>query len=234
MKLLKDGKNVVFDENGEVSEISKKAIAGIMELAPSLTAFGNCVPTSYLRLEPNQEAPTKICWGERNRSALVRVPLGWSKNAVEMFKIANEGLEPSNVNTSQKPTFEFRVPDGSADIYLLISALAVAVREGLSNPNALQIADKFKIEGNIFREEYKDVADKLPNLPTSCVESSKKLQEQKAIYTKNNVFPSEVIDYQIKKLQAFNDENLSQKIQTTLEPEKTKIINDLVNKFINC
>jgi glutamine synthetase len=138
------------------------------------------------------------------------------------------------VNTSQKPTFEFRVPDGSADIYLLISALAVAVREGLSNPNALQIADKFKIEGNIFREEYKDVADKLPNLPTSCVESSKKLQEQKVIYTKNNVFPSEVIDYQIKKLQAFNDENLSQKIQTTLEPEKTKIINDLVNKFINC
>lgn len=60
------------------------------------------------------------------------------------------------------------------------------------------------------------------------------MQEQKAIYTKNNVFPSEVIDYQIKKLQAFNDENLSQKIQATLEPEKTKLIKDLVNKFINC
>ena len=76
MKLLKDGKNVVFDENGEVSEISK-SYAGIMELAPSLTAFGNCV-SSYLRLEPNQKLLLKFV-GERNRSALVRVPLGWSK-----------------------------------------------------------------------------------------------------------------------------------------------------------
>ena len=26
---------------------------------------------------PHQEAPTAICWGDRNRSVLVRVPLGW-------------------------------------------------------------------------------------------------------------------------------------------------------------
>ena len=234
MKLLKNGENVVFNQNGEVSDISKRAIAGIMELAPSLTAFGNCVPTSYLRLEPNQEAPTKICWGERNRSALVRVPLGWSKNAVEMFKNTNYGKDPEKVNISQKPTFEFRVPDGSADIYLLIAGLTVAVREGLNNPNALDIADKYKIEGNIFKEEYKDIAKKLPNLPTSCVESSKRLKEQKDIYNKFDVFPAKVIEHQISKLESYNDENLSQKIADTPEPERTKMIKQLVYKYIDC
>ncbi len=65
-------------ENGELSNVAKKAIAGLLELAPSITAFGNLNPMSYFRLVPHQEAPTNICWGDRNRSVLVRVPLGWT------------------------------------------------------------------------------------------------------------------------------------------------------------
>jgi glutamine synthetase len=52
------------------------------------TAFGNTIPASYLRLVPGQEAPTKICWGDRNRSVLVRVPLGWVAKT-RMIKHAN-------------------------------------------------------------------------------------------------------------------------------------------------
>lgn len=55
-----------------------KVITGYLSLAPSLTAFGNTVPISYLRLVTHQEAPTNICWGERDRSVLVRIPLGWN------------------------------------------------------------------------------------------------------------------------------------------------------------
>ena len=43
----------------------------MMKLASSITAFGNTNPTSYFRLVPHQEAPTNICWGDRNRSVLV-------------------------------------------------------------------------------------------------------------------------------------------------------------------
>jgi len=66
-KLVKDGKNMMIEGN-ELSDIAKKAIAGYLSLAPSLTAFGNTVPLSFLRLVPHQEAPTNICWGDRNRS----------------------------------------------------------------------------------------------------------------------------------------------------------------------
>jgi len=76
-RLMKDGKNMMI-EDGKLSDIAKRAIAGYLDLAPSLTAFGNTNPTSYFRLVPHQEAPTNICWGDRNRSVLVRVPLGWS------------------------------------------------------------------------------------------------------------------------------------------------------------
>ena len=74
-KLVKGGRNMMVEAN-QLSNIAKKAIAGYLTLAPSLTAFGNTVPTSYLRLVPHQEAPTNVCWGDRNRSVLVRVPLG--------------------------------------------------------------------------------------------------------------------------------------------------------------
>ena len=74
MRLMRDGKNVMLND-GKLSEEARKAIAGMMTLAPSITAFGNTNPTSYFRLVPHQEAPTNICWGDRNRSVLVRVPL---------------------------------------------------------------------------------------------------------------------------------------------------------------
>ena len=35
----------------------------MMELAPSITAFGNTNPTSYFRLVPHQEAPSQCLLG---------------------------------------------------------------------------------------------------------------------------------------------------------------------------
>ena len=82
MRIMKKGNNQML-KNGVISDTAKRAIAGMMKLAPSITAFGNMNPTSYLRLVPHQEAPTNVCWGDRNRSTLVRVPLGWaSKTAL--------------------------------------------------------------------------------------------------------------------------------------------------------
>ncbi|HYX05178.1 MAG TPA: glutamine synthetase family protein, partial [Bacteroidales bacterium] len=78
MLLEKDGKNAMV-KDGNLSDAALKMIAGILDVSEALTAFGNTIPTSYLRLVPGQEAPTRICWGDRNRSVLVRVPLGWSK-----------------------------------------------------------------------------------------------------------------------------------------------------------
>ena len=120
-RLMKDGKNAMVGADGTLSDNALKAIAGYLDLAPSLTAFGNTNPTSYFRLVPHQEAPTNICWGDRNRSVLVRVPLGWSAGANRMVCDANPLEAPSRLDVSLKQTVEFRCPDGSADIYLLLA-----------------------------------------------------------------------------------------------------------------
>ncbi|MGB2814337.1 MAG: glutamine synthetase family protein, partial [Dehalococcoidales bacterium] len=62
-KLVKNGRNMLIEGDG-LSDLAKKNIAGYLALASSLTAFGNIIPLSYLRLVPHQEAPTNICWGD--------------------------------------------------------------------------------------------------------------------------------------------------------------------------
>ncbi len=209
MRLVKDGKNMLVEGNG-LSDIAKMAIAGYLNLAPSLTAFGNMVPLSFLRLVPHQEAPTNICWGDRNRSVLVRVPLGWL-NTNNMAKDANplESEEPGDFSDSQ--TVEFRCPDGSANIHLLLAGLAVAARHGLELEGALELANKLYVDVNIFSSEHKEIQEKLPQLPVSCWESAERLLRDRQIYERDGVFPSIIVDYLAKTLRSFNDKDLSQR-----------------------
>jgi len=62
-KELADGTldNVLVDKEGGYSLQMKQMICGMLEFADALTAFGNTIPTAYLRLVPHQEAPTNIC-----------------------------------------------------------------------------------------------------------------------------------------------------------------------------
>ncbi|MFO8087218.1 MAG: glutamine synthetase family protein [Bacteroidales bacterium] len=226
-KIVKNGRSVMT-EKGKLSDIAKKAIAGYLDLAGSLTAFGNTIPTSYLRLVPHQEAPTNICWGDRNRSVLVRVPLGWAEG-INMAKVINP-LEPEEeIDYSEKQTVEFRAPDGSADIYLLIAGLIVAARHGLQMDNALDYAKKTYVDVNIFDEEHKSKQEVLEGLPVSCVESAARLMKDKQAYTKYNVFSESMIDSLAENLKAFEDENLRQEIEH--DDDKTM---EIVSKFIHC
>ncbi len=226
-RLMKDGKNVMT-ENGILSDTAKKAIAGYLDLAPSLTAFGNTNPTSYFRLVPHQEAPTNICWGDRNRSVLVRVPLGWSKNN-NMIHHANP-LEPvADLDFSQKQTVEFRCPDGSADIYLLLAGLTVAARHGLTMPDALKLAESSYVDVNIFDHEHKDKVSTLNQLPVSCSDSADSLLNQRAVYEALGVFTPSMIDDIARKLKSFDDKDLRARIGNN----KDEILK-LVETYFHC
>jgi glutamine synthetase len=209
-RLMKNGKNMMI-ENGQLSNIAKKAIAGYLQLAPSLTAFGNTIPTSYFRLVPHQEAPTNICWGDRNRSVLVRVPLGWTGN-VNMVKSVNPHEAVDNTDYSDKQTVEFRCPDGSADIYLLLAGLTVAARHGLEMEDALEYTQKSYVGVNIFKDENKEISKNLAHLPVSCWESADCLKKQMDIYKKYDVFTQDLIDGMMKELKSYNDNGLREKI----------------------
>jgi len=226
-RLMKNGKNMMV-ENGQLSNIAKRAIAGYLQLAPSLTAFGNTIPTSYFRLVPHQEAPTNICWGDRNRSVLVRVPLGWTGN-VNMLKGANP-LEPTDsTDYSDKQTVEFRCPDGSADIYLLLAGLTVAARHGLEMDNALEFAQKSYVGVNIFKDEYKEICKNLAHLPVSCSESAECLKSQEDFYKKYDVFTPDLINGMVKELKNYNDKGLREKISGNYGE-----LIELVNNFLHC
>lgn len=226
-RLMKNGKNMMV-EKGQLSDIAKKTITGYLQLAPSLTAFGNTIPTSYFRLVPHQEAPTNICWGDRNRSVLVRVPLGWTGNE-NMVKNANP-LEPDDLNDySDKQTVEFRCPDGSADIYLLLAGLAVAARHGIEMDNALEFTQKSYVGVNIFKDEYKEISKNLAQLPVSCYESADCLKKQADIYKKYDVFTQDLINGMIKELKSYNDNGLREKISGNYAE-----LMKLVNSFIHC
>jgi len=208
-RLIKAGKNVMVEGNA-LSDLAKRNIAGYLSLAPSLTAFGNTVPISYLRLVPHQEAPTNICWGDRNRSVLVRVPLGWL-NVNNMINDANPVGDNETPEFTDSQTIEFRCPDGSANIHLLLAGLAVAARQGLEMEDALELARKLYVDVNIFHAEHKNICDKLPQLPTSCCESADCLAEDRKIYERDGVFPAVVIDGLIETLKSYNDSDLSEK-----------------------
>ena len=210
MRIMKDGKNQML-ENGVLSATARKAIAGMMELAPSITAFGNTNPTSYFRLVPHQEAPTNICWGDRNRSVLVRVPLGWAAKS-DMCRIANPLEAESTYDTSQKQTVEMRSPDGSADLYQLIAGLAVACRYGFELENALEIAERTYVNVNIHQKENEDKLKSLAQLPDSCEASADCLENQREIFERYNVFSPSMIDGIIKKLRSYQDRTLRQEI----------------------
>jgi len=227
MRIMKDGRNMML-ENGVLSETARKAIAGMMKLAPSITAFGNTNPTSYFRLVPHQEAPINICWGDRNRSVLVRVPLGWAAKS-DMCRIANPLEEDSAYDTSQKQTVEMRSPDGSADLYQLIAGLAVACRHGFEMENALEIATKTYVNVNIHQKENADKLKDLEQLPDSCAASADCLERQREIFEKHNVFSPAMIDGIIRKLRSYDDKTLREDIGD----DKEKMIK-LVYRYFHC
>ena len=227
MRIVKDGKNMML-ENGVLSPIARKAIAGMMELAPSITAFGNTNPTSYFRLVPHQEAPTNVCWGDRNRSVLVRVPLGWAAKS-NMCRIANP-LEPDeHYDTSEKQTVEMRSPDGSADVYQLIAGLAVACRYGFELDNALEIAERTYVNVNIHKHENADKLKSLAQLPDSCEASADALEAQREIFERRGVFSSAMIDGILKSLRSYGDRTLRADIDG--KPEEMM---KLVHRYFNC
>lgn len=222
-RLMRDGQTVMADERG-LTDTARRLIAGYLMCAESLSAFGNTVPTSFLRLVPHQEAPTRICWGDRNRSVLVRVPLGWVGIGDRMVRDANPSEPAADISSiDHNQTVELRSPDGSANVHLLLAGMAVAARHGLTHPEALRVAE----EGYVAADAAK--VPGLRQLPASCAGAAEKLLEDRARYEAHGVFPPGLIDALAASLARHADQGLSEKLfgdKAALE--------DLVRRFLHC
>jgi glutamine synthetase len=222
-RFMKNGENAMANGSG-LTDTARKVIAGYLMSAESLTAFGNTVPTSYLRLVPHQEAPTSICWGDRNRSVLVRVPLGWQGVGDRMLRHTNPQEPADGTHTFENnQTVELRSPDGSANVHLLLAGMAVAGRYGLEHPDSLKLADQLYVKADATRVEG------LKQLPASCSESADCLKQDRARYEEGDVFPRGLIDSIIRSLKAYDDFNMSEKIFGN-----TDFLTNLVNRYMHC
>jgi glutamine synthetase len=230
MRLMKDGKNVTLGPDSRLSEEARRAIAGLMTMAPSITAFGNKNPTSYFRLVPHQEAPTNVCWGDCNRSALVRVPLGWS-SGTDMCSKANPAEKAADQDTTAKQTFEMRSPDCSADIYQLMAGLCVAARIGLEMPRekALKIAEETYVDMDIHKSENASKLATLAQLPTCCAESANALEKARSVYEQADVFRPRMIDGILKALRAHGDSALHAEAR-----KNSGLMKQLVEQYFYC
>jgi glutamine synthetase len=188
---IKNEKNIIANPDRTLSTEGLQMIGGILQLASSLSAFGNPEPVSYMRFIHRKESPMQICWSARNRLALIRIPLWWS------FK---NGKDEINAN---RETFEYRAPDALANPYFLLAGLAVAVNHGLKNRRqSLNLAKELNIDQIAKTRKTPRV------LPRSCIESSQNLERDRQLYEVDSIFPKELIDKTIEKLRSYRDKNL--------------------------
>jgi glutamine synthetase len=114
--LFSDGKNAFYDPDGDhhLSAAAKSYIAGLLRHAREIAALFAPNVNSYKRLVPGYEAPVYCAWSQRNRSALVRVP------------VYHPGKE-------QATRAELRCPDPSCNPYLTFAAMLHAGLDGIEN-----------------------------------------------------------------------------------------------------
>jgi len=120
MSLFEGDTNAFYEPGAtyQLSKIGRQFIAGLLHHAPEITAVTNQFVNSYKRLwgaaagATLVEAPSFVCWGHNNRSALVRVPL----------------YKP---NKGQSARVEYRAIDSAANPYLAYALLLAAGLKGI-------------------------------------------------------------------------------------------------------
>jgi len=165
----KDGKNL-FAGNGYagLSEFALYYIGGIIKHARALNAITNPGTNSYKRLVPHFEAPVKLAYSAKNRSASIRIPF---------------------VHGEKARRVEARFPDPIANPYLAFSALLMAGLDGVQNkihPGEPATKDLYHLPP----EEDKQI----PTVCSSLEQALEALDKDREFLTKGGVFTDEWID----------------------------------------
>jgi len=110
----KDDQNLFYDKKDKynLSPLAYYFMGGQLKYIREISAVLCPTVNSYKRLVRGYEAPVYICWGQRNRSALIRVPKH------------SKGREKST-------RLELRCPDPSCNPYLAFAVMLAAGLKGI-------------------------------------------------------------------------------------------------------
>ncbi|RMD51934.1 MAG: type I glutamate--ammonia ligase [Nitrospirae bacterium] len=155
--LFKDNTNAFYDANDKyhLSQTAKSYTAGILKHAKEMSSILSPWVNSYKRLVPGYEAPVYVAWSQRNRSALVRVP------------VYQPGKEAAT-------RIELRCPDPAGNPYLQFAVMLAAGLDGIKNNYELPEP----MEKNLYHltdEERKELG--IESLPSSLNEAIQLTEE---------------------------------------------------------
>jgi len=168
--LWKDGKNLFAgDRYAGLSELGLFYIGGLLKHAPALCALTNPTTNSYKRLIPGFEAPTRLAYSQRNRSAAVRIPMYSS--------------------SPKSKRVELRIPDSSCNPYIAFSAMLMAGLDGIQNK--INPGDPF--DKNMYDLEPEELAG-VPETPGNLDAALEALEKDHEFLLKGGVFTEDVID----------------------------------------
>ncbi|QDX82001.1 type I glutamate--ammonia ligase [Denitratisoma sp. DHT3] len=167
--IWKDGKNL-FAGNGYagMSEFALYYIGGIIKHARALNAITNPLTNSYKRLVPGFEAPVKLAYSAKNRSASIRIPF---------------------VNSDKARRIETRFPDPGANPYLCFAALMMAGLDGVQN----KIHPGDPADKNLYDLPPEEDA-KIPTVCSSLEQALEYLDKDREFLTRGGVFSNEWVD----------------------------------------
>ncbi|NQT29829.1 MAG: type I glutamate--ammonia ligase [Candidatus Saganbacteria bacterium] len=157
----KKGKNLFFDakDKYKLSDLAYSYLAGQLAHAKALTAIVAPTVNSYKRLVSGYEAPVYICWGQVNRSALIRIPR------------YSQGRE-------QSTRMELRCPDPSCNPYLAFAAMLKTGLEGIKN----KMEPPKPVEEDVYKLDSAQLRDrKIDMLPFSIKRAIEELSRDNLI-----------------------------------------------------
>ena len=127
-----------------LSELGSHFVAGILSNAHSLTATGCASINSYKRIIPGSWSPAHICWGNGNRSTLIRIPGKENRRHIEL-----------------------RHGDNANNPYIYVNTILASGLEGIKNK--LNLEDPFTEDAGEFSDKID--TDNLKILPRSFKDS---------------------------------------------------------------
>lgn len=167
-----DGTSNTFEDASDEMGLSKQGynfLGGIMQHAGALTAITNPTVNSYKRINAPRTisgatwSPNSVTWSGNNRTHMVRVP------------------GPGR--------FEFRLPDGAVNPYLLQASIIAAGLDGIvrdAHPGPRLDIDMYK-DGHALKD--------VPKLPGNLLDAIRALQKDMAL---REMLGEEFVDAYIK------------------------------------
>lgn len=171
--LTKNGKNAFYrkGEYGNINELGRFFIGGMLKHGPALAAFTNPSTNSYKRLVPGFEAPVALTYGQGNRASAIRIP--------------------KYVNDPDVTRFEYRPPDATANPYLCLTAMLLAGIDGVVNKIDPIKEGYGPFDKNILDDSMKD---HIHFLPRDFTEALNAMDADNDFLKRGGIFTDQLLD----------------------------------------